>query len=106
MSNSQKKKIERRPNRNIYDDNNNDDAVGGGDGNKLPAEPAGMELGIPALGEILTCSTKMKSGEGILGVDAIRWSILRAAGLGIDIGEKGNGVGMGIAERGGEELGG
>ncbi|EER44038.1 GTP-binding protein [Histoplasma capsulatum H143] len=104
VSNSQKKKIERRPNRNIYDD-----AVGGGDGNKLPAEPAGMEpagmeLGIPALGEILACSTKMKSGEGFLGIDAIRWSILRAAGLGVDIGEKGDRVGMGIADRGGGGL--
>ncbi|PGG98034.1 ribosome biogenesis GTP-binding protein YsxC [Blastomyces parvus] len=40
------------------------------------------EPGVPALGEILACSMKMKVGDRFLGVDAIRWSILRAAGLG------------------------
>ncbi|KKZ67116.1 GTP-binding protein [[Emmonsia] crescens] len=66
----------------------------------------GTELGIPALGEILACSTRFKNlGErAYLGIDAIRWSILRAAGLGVE-GEgggvgtgTGTGTGVGMAE--------
>lgn len=35
-----------------------------------------------ALGEILTCSAEVSFGSGrVLGVDAIRWSILSAAGI-------------------------
>ncbi|EQL32978.1 hypothetical protein BDFG_04954 [Blastomyces dermatitidis ATCC 26199] len=52
------------------------------------------ELGAPALGEILACSMKMKDEAGCLGVDPIRWSILRAVGLGI-------GVGVGAGRGGG-----
>ncbi|OAX80155.1 ribosome biogenesis GTP-binding protein YsxC [Emergomyces africanus] len=61
----------------------------------------GTELGIPALGEILACSSRIKNvgGSGFLGVDAIRWAILRAAGLGVE-GEEGvGGVGVGAGVR-------
>ncbi|KAK2739732.1 hypothetical protein FQN55_009322 [Onygenales sp. PD_40] len=44
--------------------------------------------GPPALGEVLSCSSRMrgvagagKDGKGFLGVDAVRWAILKAAGL-------------------------
>ncbi|PGH28631.1 ribosome biogenesis GTP-binding protein YsxC [[Emmonsia] crescens] len=58
----------------------------------------GTELGIPALGEILACSTRFKNlGErAYLGIDAIRWSILRAAGLGVEGGGGGVGTGTGV----------
>ncbi|EGD93484.1 hypothetical protein TESG_01028 [Trichophyton tonsurans CBS 112818] len=44
-----------------------------------------LEEGIPPLGDILACSNKIRIGEGHnkhpLGIDALQWSILQAAGF-------------------------
>ncbi|EEH33947.2 hypothetical protein PAAG_04996 [Paracoccidioides lutzii Pb01] len=43
----------------------------------------GVELGVPALGEIIACSARvMNEYENYLGINAIRWAVLRASGLG------------------------
>ncbi|EEH48767.1 ribosome biogenesis GTP-binding protein YsxC [Paracoccidioides brasiliensis Pb18] len=42
----------------------------------------GVELGVPALGEIIACSARVTNEyESYLGINAIRWAVLRAVGL-------------------------
>ncbi|KAF3490536.1 GTPase EngB [Arthroderma uncinatum] len=47
--------------------------------------PITRDDGIPPLGDILACSTKIRVGEGHhkipLGIDALQWAIIQAAGL-------------------------